>query len=269
MAMTGYQQIPKKLTLEVVAAPPPGLLPVEVSKNDYQEMQKRAYDDKKMDKRVKRLEALMDCVKDLGVIEQSMDSLSDRLGVDVSKAAPSHKKPAAKVAKAPTVTSRTAEWYKKESKSHAGRFYWVHKKTGQTVWKQPENWEQPESEPESMPAPKKDKLSLFDMLSDAEVSTDAGYTSVSDYDSDVVQRHRQRAAGGAFRADAPVFKPKSEAFRAEAPVFQPASTVAVSKDSLLSHRLFVVQRDGETVVKKGDITMRANAEITYPSSYYF
>jgi hypothetical protein len=34
-------------------------------------------------------------------------------------------------------------WYKKESNSHKGKFYYVHSKTGKTSWKLPEDYEEP------------------------------------------------------------------------------------------------------------------------------
>jgi len=177
------------------------------------------------------LEALMDCVKNLQVIERSMDTLDKKL-------------------KAKTVPQ--PQWYKKESKSHAGRFYWVNKKSGETSWKVPQDWQEPES--------------------DAGESTDAGYTSVSDYDSDVarsVTSHRSGRTTG-FSADAPVFKlsattagSEGNVFRADAPVFQPREFVVATRDAFLSHRLFVIQRDG-TSAKAGDVTLRASADIAYP-----
>lgn len=266
--MMAYQQLQNSTTtkrLAVLTEPPPGLKPMEVSKNEYQEMQKKAYDNKKMEKRVDRLEALMVCVKDLDVIERSMDTLSGRLGVDVNVAKAAKSAVPAHVAanngkqvlnkKMKTATVTQPEWYKKESKSHAGRFYWVHKKTGETCWKAPANWQEPESEPESMQA-----------------STDAGYTSVSDYDSDVARSVTSRRSGNfpraEFRADAPVFNPSSPTsseapvFRADAPVFQPAASIVTTRETLLSHRLFVVQRDVVST-QPGDITMRASVDITY------
>jgi len=264
--MMACQQLQNSTTtkrLEVLTEPPPGLKPMEVSKNEYQEMQKKAYDNKKMEKRVDRLEALMVCVKDLDVIERSMDTLSDRLGVDVNVAKAAKLAVPARVAanngkqvlnkKMKTATVTQPEWYKKESKSHAGRFYWVHKKTGETCWKAPANWQEPESETGGE-------------------STDAGYTSVSDYDSDVARSVTSHRSGNfpraEFRADAPVFNPSSPTsseapvFRADAPVFQPAASIVTTRETLLSHRLFVVQRDVVST-EPGDITMRASVDITY------
>jgi hypothetical protein len=225
-----YQQMSMVTNgLEVLDEAPPGLTQMPLSKNEYQE------DDKQqMDKRVDGLEALMVCVENLHVIERTMDTLDKKL-------------------KAKTLPQ--PQWYKKESKSHAGRFYWVNRKSGETSWKVPEDWQEPESDADSMQA-----------------STDAGYTSVSDYDSDVArpvtssQRSGRTTTG--FSAEAPVFKlsattgSEGNVFRADAPVFQPREFVVATRDTFLSHRLFVTQRDGISA-KAGDVTMRASADIAY------
>jgi hypothetical protein len=285
MAMYGCQQIPKNSVnrLEAMIEPPPGLKPMEMTKCDYQEMQKQAYEEQKLDKRVKRVEALMDCVKDLGVLEKSMDSLSERLGVSVEGSAhsrPTRNKPITKQVerlvepkKATAAAQTESEWFKKESKSHSGRFYWVNRKTGQTTWKKPEDWKEPGSETESAPAPKK-TISLLDKLSisDAEASTDAGYTSVSDYDSDDLAMRSRSSQRSGFRVDAPVFKPSSPTspvFRVDAPVFQPTSSIEIKRETLLGHRLFVVGKDVlSRSTKPGDIVMKSNADITYPPTYF-
>jgi len=222
----------------------------------FKEMQQNAYNkNKREDKRIKQLEALMACVMDLSAIEQQTDSLLERL--NSGKTVPQLQEDYLCFDKGGNVCDnarneiQASPWYRKESKSHPGKFFWVHSETGKTVWKNP-NPEVAIAQSQSqrqkigvshfpMPQKKSDKFAPVD---DAELSTDCGgYTSMSDYDSDVPH----------FCS----WAQEKRSFRADAPAFQPASSTKLSRETLLSRRAATM----DCVGAKHGFTTRRSAEI--------
>lgn len=204
--------------------------------------------------RMKRLEALMACVMDLSNIERQIDALSDRFCPEPSQDSQGYlcfekggnvcdNRTTVAVASPPP-----SQWYRKESKSHPGKMYWVHKETGKTSWKNPEpevtGVEVAQSQYRAaIPMPMKGGKPGKNVMSDAELSTDCGgYTSMSDYDSDVPWRSSIAS---------------KQTFKANAPVFTPTSSIVVSRETFLRQR-------GETVDCNGPkygISARSRVEL--------
>lgn len=134
----------------------------EMSMEDFAELENHMKSDKALEKKAKSLVALMNCVNDLADIERCVDVLQNRLGSEVGLIGPSLASidegmvkldkdvEAADVKHVCTgsddITGNKQKevaahlpspWYRKESSKHAGKFYYVHKITGETSWKRP------------------------------------------------------------------------------------------------------------------------------------
>jgi hypothetical protein len=210
----------------------------------YHELQKTMYEKEKLEKKFKRLQALVTCAEDLQTIQQSVASIDAKKQLQECVSA--------KGAEGDSQTRRTM-WSKKESSKHPGKFYYVNSETGKTTWTKPDEYDGvpvvtkacPQSKPSESVCLKGHKLDLQSATaaaspckavapnSDYDDSTDA-CSSDSDYDSDFAHsvfsmgsaRHMVRPT---FRANAPEFKPSSQTgFRPDAPAFQPGAYAVAS-----------------------------------------
>jgi len=210
----------------------------------YNKLQKQIFEKKQVEKKFQRLQALVTCVGEIEEIQRSVSSLNARVKKDATSKTSSGSDSEASVT---TMASSAAPakkslWSKKESKSHAGKFYYVHSKSGKTSWTVPEDYaeECPISPVSAVSVPAVSKLAdgfgtkavaagidLSDYYDD---STDD--ESDSDYDSDFARsvlshassRDTQVGGSSTFRVDAPVFMPSfQKGFRATAPAFQPGA----------------------------------------------
>lgn len=166
-----------------------------VGTGGYQELQKNMYEKKQLEKKLKRLEALVTCVEDIKEMQRSA-SLAPMEPME---------EPAARPA---------SLWFKKESSKHPGKFYYVHSQTNKTSWTKPEDYV--DAVP-AAPAMVK-KQCPIDLSDYYDGSTDDACSSESDdaCDSDTLLGSvssrtsslspSQYGAAG-FRADAPVFCP--------------------------------------------------------------
>jgi hypothetical protein len=198
-----------------------------VGAGGYQELQKNMYEKKQLEKKLKRLEALVTCVEDIKEMQRS------------ASLAPTE--PMAEPAARPACL-----WSKKESSKHPGKFYYVHSETKKTSWTKPEDYVDavPAAAPSVMAAPPAmvKKQCPIDLADYYDGSTDDAGSSESDdaCDSDTLLGSvssrtsslspSQYGGMSMFRASAPAFKPSSKnntvssskaGFRADAPVFCP------------------------------------------------